>query len=115
MNQSSWNSIFVCVVLLICVVHAGRSYYDILVSIVLEPTFILTSYQGVPKDAPPNKIKSAFRALSLKYHPDKNKEPGSVVMLCNDEVQSIYCLLDAEKKFLEVSEAYQSTFPPPPL
>jgi molecular chaperone DnaJ len=43
---------------------------------------------GVPHDADEKTIKSAFRELALKYHPDRNKEPG------------------AEEKFKEVAEAY---------
>lgn len=43
---------------------------------------------GVSKDATDDEIKSAFRKLAKKYHPDINKEPG------------------AEEKFKEVQEAY---------
>jgi molecular chaperone DnaJ len=50
-----------------------RDYYEVL---------------GVPKDAPKQDIKKAYRKLALKYHPDRNKSP------------------DAEEKFKEISEAY---------
>lgn len=43
---------------------------------------------GVSKDASDSEIKSAYRKLSKKYHPDLNKEAG------------------AEKKFKEVNDAY---------
>jgi len=43
---------------------------------------------GVAKDAGQRAIKDAFRSLALKYHPDRNKEPG------------------AEERFKEVAEAY---------
>ena len=43
---------------------------------------------GVAKDASQDEIKSAFRKLAKKYHPDVNKEPG------------------AEEKFKEIGEAY---------
>lgn len=44
---------------------------------------------GVSKDASEDEIKSAYRKLAKKYHPDISKEP------------------DAEKKFKEVSQAYE--------
>lgn len=43
---------------------------------------------GVPRGADEKAIKDAFRALALKYHPDRNKEPG------------------AEERFKEIAEAY---------
>jgi len=52
---------------------SSRDYYDIL---------------GVSKNATDAEIKSAFRKLAKKYHPDINKEP------------------DAEAKFKEIGEAY---------
>jgi molecular chaperone DnaJ len=42
----------------------------------------------VPHDADAAAIKDAFRKLALKYHPDRNKEPG------------------AEERFKEIAEAY---------
>lgn len=50
-----------------------RDYYEVL---------------GVAKDADQKEIKSTFRKLALKYHPDRNKEP------------------EAEEKFKEIAEAY---------
>jgi molecular chaperone DnaJ len=43
---------------------------------------------GIAKDAEQKAIKDAFRSLALKYHPDRNKEPG------------------AEERFKEIAEAY---------
>ncbi|MDX6668720.1 MAG: curved DNA-binding protein [Solirubrobacteraceae bacterium] len=44
---------------------------------------------GVPRDASEEDIRSAYRKLARKYHPDVNKEPG------------------AEDRFKEISEAYE--------
>jgi len=52
---------------------ASRDYYEIL---------------GVPRTATADDLKSAFRNLARKYHPDVNKEP------------------DAEERFKEINEAY---------
>jgi molecular chaperone DnaJ len=43
---------------------------------------------GVAKDAEQKAIKDAFRNLAMKYHPDRNKEPG------------------AEERFKEIAQAY---------
>jgi molecular chaperone DnaJ len=50
-----------------------RDYYDIL---------------GVPRNSSKDEIKTEYRKLALKYHPDRNKAP------------------DAEERFKEISEAY---------
>jgi molecular chaperone DnaJ len=52
---------------------ARRDYYEVL---------------GVPRDADQKAIKDAFRQLALRYHPDRNKEPG------------------AEERFKAIAEAY---------
>jgi molecular chaperone DnaJ len=50
-----------------------RDYYEVL---------------GVGREADPKEIKSAYRKLALKYHPDRSQET------------------DAEERFKEISEAY---------
>ena len=52
---------------------AQRDYYEVL---------------GVQRGASADEVKSAFRQLARKYHPDVNKEP------------------DAEERFKEINEAY---------
>lgn len=54
---------------------------------------------GVSKEATEQEIKKAYRALALKYHPDKNT--GS------EEEKK-----EAEKKFKEISEAYATLSDP---
>ena len=53
---------------------AKRDYYDVL---------------GVGKNANPEELKSAYRKLAVKYHPDKNPDDKT-----------------AEERFKEASEAY---------
>mmetsp|Transcript_11210 Transcript_11210/g.24087 ORF Transcript_11210/g.24087 Transcript_11210/m.24087 type:complete len:204 (+) Transcript_11210:19-630(+) len=64
--------VVVCFASLASYVESGQSYYDVL---------------GVARDAPARQIKSAYRRLAKKYHPDKN-DHGS-------------------EKFQEVTEAYE--------
>ena len=52
---------------------AKRDYYEVL---------------GVTKSSNPDEIKSQYRKLALKFHPDRNKSP------------------DAQEHFKEISEAY---------
>ncbi|KAK3681443.1 hypothetical protein B0T22DRAFT_306629 [Podospora appendiculata] len=59
-----------------CVLGASKSYYNVL---------------GLDKQATDKQIKSAYRQLSKKYHPDKNPNDPS-----------------AKDKFVEVSEAYEA-------
>jgi molecular chaperone DnaJ len=59
--------------MLLLAVMAQRDYYDVL---------------GVNRGASADEIKSAFRQLARKLHPDVNKEP------------------DAEERFKEINEAY---------
>ncbi len=51
---------------------------------------------GVPKTASGAEIKSAFRKLAKKYHPDQSKEPRAKERFA--EVGSAYEILGDEKK-----------------
>jgi molecular chaperone DnaJ len=63
---------------------AQRDYYEVL---------------GVPKDADAKTIKDAFRKLALKYHPDRNKEPGAEERF--KEIAAAYAVLSDPKKRAE--------------
>ena len=52
----------------------GKDYYRIL---------------GISRRATQDEIKKAYKKMALKFHPDKNKDPG------------------AEDKFKEIAEAYE--------
>ena len=52
----------------------GKNYYNTL---------------GIERHSTDDEIKKAYRKLALKYHPDKNKQPGS------------------EERFKEIAEAYE--------
>lgn len=51
---------------------------------------------GVNKSASQDEIKSAFRKLAKKYHPDVNKEPGAEAKF--KEAQEAYAILSDEGK-----------------
>ncbi|ASN80299.1 MULTISPECIES: molecular chaperone DnaJ [Deinococcus] len=52
---------------------------------------------GVPRTASADDIKSAYRKLALKYHPDRNKEDGAAQKFA--QINEAYAVLsDAEKR-----------------
>lgn len=61
-----------------------RDYYEVL---------------GVRRDADEKTIKDAFRQLALKYHPDRNKEPGASDRF--KEIAEAYAVLSDPKKRAE--------------
>lgn len=61
-----------------------RDYYEVL---------------GIPRDADVKVIKDAFRQLALKYHLDRNKEPGSSDRF--EEIAEAYAVLSDPKKRAE--------------
>jgi len=69
-------SVFVCAVIsLATMVNAGyRKYYE---------------YLEIKSNAKDDEIRKAYRRLSVKYHPDKNKEAG------------------AEERFQHINSAYE--------
>lgn len=58
-----------------------ENYYDIL---------------GVDKKATPDEIKAAYRTMSKKYHPDKNKDPGAEEIF--KKANEAYSVLKDENK-----------------
>ena len=61
---------------------AKRDYYEVL---------------GVSKNSAPDEIKSQYRKLALKFHPDKNKSPDSAEHF--KEISEAYAVLsDSEKR-----------------
>jgi len=66
---------FTVCILLLCITYcAAADFYKVL---------------GVDRSASETDIKKAYRKLSKKFHPDRNKEPG------------------AEEKFVEIAHAYE--------
>ncbi len=61
-----------------------RDYYEVL---------------GIPRDADEKTIKDAFRQLALKFHPDRNKEPGASDRF--KEIAEAYAVLSDPKKRAE--------------
>jgi len=61
-----------------------RDYYEVL---------------GVGRDADEKTIKDAFRQLALKFHPDRNKEPGASDRF--KEIGEAYAVLSDPKKRAE--------------
>ncbi len=52
---------------------------------------------GVPKDAPTDRIKEAYRNLALKYHPDRNKDKNAEETF--KKINAAYAVLgDVEKR-----------------
>ena len=53
---------------------------------------------GVPKTATTEEIKSAYRKLALKYHPDKNKGDKESLNKFTDINEAHEVLIDPEKR-----------------
>lgn len=63
---------------------------------------------GLPRDATTEEIRRAYRNAALRYHPDKNVNPGDTEVFL--QVQEAYqTLLDPGKR-----AAYDATLPPEP-
>lgn len=71
-----WSLLFLLILFVIVLSKAGRNFYKIL---------------GVQRSATQKEIKKAYKALSLKFHPDKN--PGNA---------------EAREKYQEINDAYEA-------
>lgn len=65
---------------------------------------------GVSKDASEAEIKSAFRKLAKKYHPDVSKEPDAAVKF--KEAQEAYAVLSDEQKRKQYDQFGHAAFDP---
>ncbi len=85
---------FILIACLLCS-EAGRDYYEVQAfrsprSLQGARTVTLLPQElGVSRDADAAELKKAYRKMSLKYHPDKNSDPG------------------AAEKFASIANAYQ--------
>ena len=70
-----------------------RDYYEVL---------------GVDKNASQAEIKSAFRKLAKKYHPDVSKEPDAEAKF--KEAQEAYAVLSDEQKKSQYDQFGHSAF-----
>ena len=60
---------------------AGNDYYQVL---------------GIARDASADELRKSYKRLAMKYHPDRNKEPGAEQKF--KEVQQAYAVLSDESK-----------------
>ena len=65
---------------------------------------------GLSRSASQDEIKSAYRKLARKYHPDLNKEPGAEEMF--KEVQEAYDVLSDESKRQKYDQFGWAAFDP---
>lgn len=63
---------------------ARRDYYAIL---------------GVDRNADPEDIKKAFRALAMRYHPDRNPDDEDAAQRFREVMEAWECLGDAEQRY----------------
>ena len=72
-------------------IHARRAQFTLAEEITMADKKNYYDILGVDKKATPEEIKSAYRKLAMKYHPDRNQ---------GDEA--------AAEKFKEVNEAHET-------
>lgn len=61
---------------------------------------------GISQEASPSEIKSAYRTMSLKWHPDKNKDTDTDVTGIMQEINEAYAILKDEVKRKRYDEEY---------
>mmetsp|Transcript_50300 Transcript_50300/g.83491 ORF Transcript_50300/g.83491 Transcript_50300/m.83491 type:complete len:365 (-) Transcript_50300:32-1126(-) len=82
--RSGWLTLSLLVVLVVCVgVTLAEDYYTTL---------------GVPRDATTKQIRKAYRDLSLKWHPDKNKGDETAAAKYSEINNAYEVLTDEEKR-----------------
>jgi len=74
-----------CLLLVCAFAVAGRDFYEVL---------------GIERDADARQIKKAYRKLSLKWHPDRNRNSDEAKAKFAEITAAYEVLSDADKKFL---------------
>jgi DnaJ-class molecular chaperone len=56
------------------------------------------SILGIPKDATSQEIKKTYRALAMKYHPDRNRDDPSCAESFKEITEAYGVLIDPDKR-----------------
>merc|ERR1711884_263378 len=89
--------------------NCWESYEMDLFDLVEEVNANFYDYLGVTQEVTAKELKSTYRKLSLKWHPDRNSDPEAEVRFRN--IVSIYEILKDEKKRARYDEVLISGLP----